>query len=538
MNNKNNIQAIINNFSINAGGGADINAFYSLYAGNVNNYLSNISVAHRNGTLFNGLFSNTLNKSQIQSLINDANSKSNLYLSPAGAFAMNNLSDLDFVTVLNTGKIIPSGTASVNYNNYYNNVIASVNQIWNLKINNWNQAAQQLANNRFSCSFSYQGEHFQNINFSQKIDSTTTGNLFGLLLIIGAGNTTVKESDLVLQLIKLYSCNNDGLTNNSYNASIQTATIGYFASFTENITSAVGIWTPQKPVQSIRSGSIPPSGVNATNDGGNIIIANDDEISPSGITLNQFTQPSFNQVLSILDILRKEDNFPIQENVSIIHQAAPIVPTQPQNKKDCTTILLENLKLEDKLKIIESLKSEYQNLKKQLENLNLQQNKISNSSGFTLTSIQAGIGKAADAVEQKTVEASKEAWKQLTDSANNVVSEGKTIVSSTKNILSSSWNDIKNVSSNLYDSLKITKPSINPISPITLSNLRDKLGKNCDDFNNIVKITNKGNTQQVTRQAGAISQKTQQVVADLGNKQTQVQSQLNNIEELLKKLQP
>ncbi len=301
----------VNNFS---------SLFYSAFSNEINNYFSdpNNNLNSKSEELVAQLFGGTLTSNQYQILNTAIASISPIYNQPIVQTFFTNITDNTFVNLLTTGHAyytIPTPDQQVQ--------IANVATLINPTLtNNFTSCMSYLRSSQFSCMLNYTGyagnQQFV-LDFSSPISDNMTGACLGLIAFADQNNIDPNDVNLLVNLINLYS-NTTSLTLAANNANLQSGAIQYFQTFSTNFLSAASAFTPL-PVASIpnRTGATnAPSKVTSRPgllDANLEIISsasiNAQGVGPSGVVLNQFTEPPVNDVNSILDIIRNRHNVPV-----------------------------------------------------------------------------------------------------------------------------------------------------------------------------------------------------------------------------------
>ncbi len=546
------------NFSIFAGNSL-INNFYSQYADNITAYLQKQDIENKTKILFSNVFGSQLTGAEIDTQV--ANSLNNpLWENPVGAFILMNLSDDDFIKVLGATQSQVSATVC-------QTVAAPVTSL------DFAHAMNALNQNRFSLTMNYEsrgniyraarnGNSDIELVFTQVIDPSTIGDCFGLLLVTNSNNNnptpTLSDTKLLISFMKVFTNiqNSGPIDKNSNAAQFQSAAITNFGNFEQLLTDTVNTFIIGSPNdESVRTGNvnIPPTTETrpeVVNDF--IVLSSGQAITPSGITLNQFTQPQFNDVLSILDIIRNETNFPVKQTFTDIFISIPATPpvNDPTTTQgQCLNVALDQLTPEEKNNLILSLQAQMDKNNKDLSTLNTQKNKMIKSPSFSMTSIISGVKSAGSGLVNTTIEEGKQTWNTLVQGAQatktqvtaefTAAEEGaKQVISSTGNVLSSTYKNISTVPSKIMDALKINKPTIKPISKESIAKAQKALnGTACDTFNTLVDINNNGGSKDTTKVAVTKSQSALVAARQLNDKIVEKEAQNDQLASLLKTLQ-
>lgn len=547
------------NFGIFAGN-SKISNFYAQYADNITTYLEQQDIPNKTKIIFSLVFAGQLTSAEIGTQV-DASLNNPLWENPVGSYILMNLSDDDFCKVLGATQAQVAQTVS--------SVVAGVSQL------DFPHAMNALNQNRFSLTMNYEsksnnppvyrakrnGNSDIELVFTQVIDPSTIGDCFGLLLVTNNNNNnptpTLSDTKLLESFMKVFAnIQNISSITNDNTSQFSKSAITNFGNFEQLLEDTVNTFiVGSDNTESVRTGTtnapetpvVRPEVVNDF-----IILSSGQAITPSGITLNQFTQPQFNDVLSILDIIRNETNFPVKQTftdifISIPATPAPNDPTTTQGQ--CLNVALDQLTPEEKNNLVLSLQAQINKNNKDLSTLSTQKNKMIKSPSFSMTSILSGVKSAGAGLVDTTIEEGKKAWDSVVQGAqatkNQVTAEftaaeegAKQVISSTGNVLSTTYKNISTVPSKVMDALKISKPDIKPISKESIAKAQKALnGTACDTFNTLVDINNNGGSKDTTKIATTKSQSALVAARQLNDKIVDKQAQNDQLASLLKTLQ-
>lgn len=288
--------------------------FYSFFNNNIESFYNNPTNSSMLISQTNQLVTNAfqgmgppLLLSQYKTLISTILSIKPIYNQPAFMSFMTSLSQNAFINFLTTG------STSENVPTLAQQTIVS-NVITNYGVQQDSRA------NQFSCVFSY--PNYANngqfvINFSSPITPDITGACLGLLALVDNNKIDSGDTQILLNLIKLYSNAMSSVKAN--NITLQTSVNQSYTQFNTSLLNSVSAYLALPTTPSNRNGNknIPPPTISVPgllNSNLEIISSaslNSTGNGPPGIVLNQFTESNFNDVNSILDIIRNTNNAPI-----------------------------------------------------------------------------------------------------------------------------------------------------------------------------------------------------------------------------------
>jgi hypothetical protein len=575
-----NFNNLINNLIISAGN-PTLDSFYSLnvpntiatYGSNVNQYLNTQLSSIQAGTQnsFNSIFGAIIQQGQINALVTNSIDIKSLWKNPYAVYLLANLSDDDFLSVLNTGVIgstnpnyISNVSSSANTSNNNFTVIPAISQACENMLVGENSTATTasiintqidanffnfIGNNIFSITMSYPGYVNGNniiLNFSQDMSTTPIiANCLGLLILLNppVGNSSYNltlnnNQSVLLGLIQAFSnVQANFTTNNSIkSAGYQGTSSSYYNNFSTLLNSSVTSLEQNNIIQSSRH-TLTPTSISSSpivsvgNEPSNVlVIASGSLLTPSGITLNQFTEPTINQAQSILDIIRNPSGYPVNTSFfplsgSIFAYAGSIVPTPAPVPTGCISIAFSQFSASEKQNIISALENQFQTNKKSLEKLFIDKNSQIKDPNFTIALSIAGILPPNTKISKSNL---GQGWQYWDYFVGNSQQNGKT-ASSINNILNTTWNNIQPIPASLYAEIGIIKPSgVNQISESTLANIKVALsGTTCGDLNSVLQINNNGGTNTET---GNITNETQNLSQDQLQQAMTTNTSINDIQ--------
>jgi len=410
----------------------------NIFNSNITKYLksSGVNLATKTSTILKNSFAPTGNpkfsKNEVNQLISNQNSIINtgkdLWTTVAGSYEIAKLSQNNFVSVClygETGKYKDGDE-----NKFSSSIISSGNLVSNPTASSYQIVASlinKINSGRFSIILLYINNINNILNFTKVVTPTDISSTFMILLSNNSKNfkdgsstdgdiynTIDADAGAVLaRIIFIYSLLGSSTRvsdNTNSTADIQdSATIynGEFSkTFSETIDKFVTDSSDSVTENQRKSGKfakpLPDTTALQTrlnvDQNPPIILP---EINPSGITLNTFVQPPFNQPLSILDIIRNERQESFDED------ANSIVVNVTQEQNSLTAIYntgseaqnenkaIAALKPEEKQALSKSLNDRLVKNEKQLEILKSQKSKIEKSPQYTLGKILSGQASTA-----------------------------------------------------------------------------------------------------------------------------------------------
>ena len=543
-----------------------INGFYNAFASNISSYISSAGLDLAGGTksIFSQVFQNSLTSSEIDGLVQHS-FDANFYNNPYVFYILSNLADNDFTNILTTGVISSLPPSQAN-----KDLIATVATASKTTLNNnYDASIKFVRDNQFSCMFSYPGyaknNQFQ-IDFSKTVDPSTTGACLGVVAFVDNQDINGDDAKLVSNLIKSYSNTGTFITKNLYNVTVQKSASSYFSTFETKYLDAVNKFVKNDtPPSSVRTGATnaPANAVvRPVLVDDNLVIKNNDSlispsevgVGPSGITLNQFTQPNFNDILSILDIIRNTDSnahikefedfisidggdgtttVPNNETSSQIFGTQLQTPAATNFKKDVVPVLSNAEKNSSK----QALRAAIDAAQKNVGDLGVQINRTMNTDEFILTCIVAGIGSAGDAKKKPNVETLRQNYSRLSSALKSESdSNGQTPSANTK-IQQASWKDVEGLDDKFRARLNIFKPTNDGISGATIKSVYKGTDNNPPvEFNTLVSLTNKSNAQEVNKNIQAIVQRIADQIKSTEGQKIKLQDNITNYKKLLQEL--
>lgn len=264
--------------------------------------------------------------------------------------------------------------------------------------------------------------------------------------------------------------------------------------------------------------------------------------SPSGVTLNQFSQPQFSQILSILDIIRNESNYPVGKPLTDINVAGITIVEEDSltQQSDCLKTALDAMSLDDKMSIAQGLMDKIKKNASALSVLNVQNNKLKNSSKFTLSSIMGGVQSAISPAVDQTIKFKDENVAKLTGRIDSTIKQTGNLPSTVNNILTSNMNDLGQIPEELFDELKIIKSNLKPISKVSIDKVMKVFEEkkiSCPSFNDLIKTTNRAASKSTINESQSIAQKTTQQLNDIQSQIDSITEDNKKMEELLSQIQ-
>lgn len=534
-------------------GDSFINGFYNNFLSNIELYFSSNPDAIVNGVrkIFTDVFQGTLSASEYEAIIAASLNKP-IYNNPYVSFVLSNIKDDDFVNLVTTGTTPNTPASQAN-----KNLVAQVaTQGKSTLKNNYDASIKFIRDNQFSCTFSYpgyaRGQFFQ-FDFSKTVDPSSIGACLGLVAFVDESDINKGDAKIVSNFIKSYSNTTTFISSNLYSANVQKNAAGYYKIFEGKFQESVDKFIKDESANlSNRTGAsnAPVTAPTRPQLDESFIIRNDDEIisasevGPSGVTLNQFTQPNFNEILSILDIIRDRDtNEHIKENQSDItidggdgDTVSTVIGTTLQEQRTFTfqNGVLPFLKTDEKNSAKNALQENINGLKKNIEELTISINKICKTDEFILTCIVAGIGSAGDADKKPNTETLRDNYSKLSRALKNEADENGQTASANAKIQQASWNDVKNLNEKFRVRLEIFAPTNDQISQNTIKTIYKETNDNPPaELNTIVSLTNKSNTQEVNKNIQSIVQKVADNIKSTEGQKIKFQNQIDKYQKLL-----
>ncbi len=548
---------LIKNIKIIAGN-SDINSFYNKLKSGIIEYFSDKQSLYENETrnIFNNVFKGTISKSETEILLKKS-LEPPIYNNPYVAYFLSNLSNNKLINLLTTGILNDEEPLAGSLS-----VFQQATGKTNLQ-----SAIKFVRDNQFGCTFSYpnykKGEITQ-LNFNLSLNPKIIGQTLGLIIFVNNQNISPDDARFLSNLIKSYSNTTTFITGNAYGIQAQS-TISYnFDTFENLYLESVDKFQISTENNSIRNGtdnapeSIPQR-PRLTDE--NFIIKNEDDVtnpfsltSPKNITLNQFSQPDSNEILSILDIIRKDEfdedikattNIIIDGNVfdengelfrkelgKELTPESPEITASPESTKISRVSKTSSITMQELLNLMKpaekthvkiALNDKINSENEILKNLEIQKTRLIKSQEFIVTCFIGGIANQDDmrlviggsmgggVVVTVPMEQLREYYIKLSTSLQNDSESSKESDSVLIKIQNAKWKDVKTlktINRNLLIRLDIYNEDYDPqISKETI----DKVFKKSNNspppiFVRVVGEVNKVNTEGSNYKINAICQ--------------------------------